>query len=256
MPGAQRLRVAALGLASALHAAAAAAAPTPADVPGAWDVALENSHRRCRIVFAADEEAGGRVLRVPATCRRALPILREAGFWAAEAGALHVLDRERRAILRFGPEEEGARLARTDTGESYRLEQKERLVVRASLPPKPPPLVPQRTWIAPDAAPKPETLPGTYHIDRYQERETCRVALTPVMLTAAGAARYEARVLEGCRDAGLAAFDPVSWHYEAGRLTLTARRGHEVGMVSERPGEWRRDPEVGSTLILRRAAGP
>ena len=34
-----------------------------------------------------------------------------------------------------------------------------------------------------------------------------------------------------------------------------ARRGHEVTLISERDGHWRRDPEVGATLILRKA-GP
>ena len=70
-------------------------------------------------------------------------------------------------------------------------------------------------------------------------------------ITASG--RYEARLLDGCRDAGLSAFDPVAWSYGAGRLTLVARRGHEVQLVSEREGRWRRDPEVGATLVLRKA---
>jgi hypothetical protein len=33
---------------------------------------------------------------------------------------------------------------------------------------------------------------------------------------------------------------------------VTSRRGHEVTLVSERQGHWRRDPEVGATLILRK----
>ena len=233
---------------------AGAAAASPGEGPGAWDMALENSHRRCRITFAVDPQAGGQVMRMPATCRRALPVLREAGFWSADGEALHILDREHRALLRFGAMAEGMRLARTETGESYRLERQERARVAATAAPAP--LVPQRTAVDLAAAPRPETLPGTYLVDRYQQREVCRLALTPIMLSAAGTARFELRVLEGCGDAGLAAFDPVSWRYEAGRLTLAARRGHEVTLISERANEWRRDPEVGATLILRRAAEP
>jgi len=63
-------------------------------------------------------------------------------------------------------------------------------------------------------------------------------------------------VLEGCHDAGIAAFDPVAWCYEGGRLTISARRGHEVALVSEREGQWRRDPEVGATLVLRKVTPP
>jgi hypothetical protein len=64
------------------------------------------------------------------------------------------------------------------------------------------------------------------------------------------------RLLDGCHDRGLAAFDPVTWRYEAGRLTITARRGHEVTLISERDGTWRRDPEIGMTLILRKLTAP
>jgi len=48
----------------------------------------------------------------------------------------------------------------------------------------------------------------------------------------------------------------VAWRYEAGRLTLTSRRGHEVTLISERDGHWRRDPEVGATLVLRKVPAP
>ena len=86
--------------------------------------------------------------------------------------------------------------------------------------------------------------------DRYLEREVCRVSLGFAMLDASG--RYEARLLDGCHDSGLQVFDPVAWRYEAGRLTLQARRGHQVSLISERDGQWRRDPDVGTTLVLRK----
>lgn len=251
------LRATLLGAALALAAPALAKPSGARDAAGAWDMALDNSHRRCRIILGPEPAETGRSLRVPATCRRALPILRDAGFWSAEDSRVSILDRVGRPLLHFAGEDEGIMVARTEGGESYRLEQKERMRLAASAAPlAPAPLVPQRTWVDPAKAPGAETLPGTYSVDRYQERDVCQVALTPMMLSAAGVVRYELRLLEGCRDAGLAAFDPVSWRYEAGRLTLTARRGHEVDLVSEREGSWRRDPEVGATLILRRTASP
>ena len=119
------------------------------------------------------------------------------------------------------------------------------------LPLPPPPIgVPQATPVDPEKAPPPGSLPGTYAIDRYTEREVCRVRLRR---EPAG----RARPLRGAPRRGLPrrrprSFDPAAWRYDGGRLTLTSRRGHEVTLISERDGQWRRDPEVGATLILRK----
>ena len=113
--------------------------------------------------------------------------------------------------------------------------------------------VPPPTPIDPAKAPPAAVLPGTYVVDRFLERQVCKVSLSPAMRDALG--HHEARLLEGCHDLGLRIFDPVAWRYEAGRLTLQARRGHEVTLISERDGQWRRDPTIGATLLLRKA-GP
>ena len=47
-------------------------------------------------------------------------------------------------------------------------------------------------------------------------------------------------------------FDPVRWRYAKGRMTLTAKRGHSIDLVPNGDGRWRRDPEVGTTFLLRR----
>jgi len=107
--------------------------------------------------------------------------------------------------------------------------------------------------VDPAKAPPFAVLPGVYVVDRYLEREVCKVSLGAAMLDASG--RHEARLLDGCHDNGLQTFDPVAWRYEAGRLTLQARKGHQVTLISERDGQWRRDPDVGATLMLRKA-GP
>ena len=157
--------------------------------------------------------------------------------------------------LQFERDKEETLVARATGGQVFRLERPEDVVQPIRLPPPPPPIgVPQATPIDPDKAPPPASLPGVYLVDRYSEREVCRIDLRRSVL--AGSGRFEARLLEGCRDLGLAAFEPVAWRYEGGRLTLTARRGHEVTLISERDGHWRRDPEVGATLILRKAQAP
>jgi hypothetical protein len=233
------------------------APPDVAAVAGAWDILLDGSHRKCRINLSLDPSGVGHALRFPAGCRKALPVLKDAGGWlAADGGALRLVDAMGEAALEFRPDGADGFVATTAKGETYRLERDEEARL-ASLPPPPPPPppigVPQVTPVDPEKAPPAASLPGIYFVDRYTEREVCRIALTPSTL--GGGGLYEARLLEGCRDQGLRAFDPLTWRYEGGRLTLTARRGHEVTLISERDGRWRRDPEVGATLILRKA-GP
>ena len=192
------------------------------------------------------------MLRFPAGCRRALPVLAGAAAWhVPERGVLRLLGPAGETTLEFRPDGEDAFTAKTAAaGESYRLERDvEARLVRLPLPP-PPIGVPQATPIDPAKAPPPGSLPGTYAVDRYTEREVCRVRLAASLPDPHG--RYEARLVEGCRDAGLRSFDPAAWRYDGGRLTLTSRRGHEVTLISEREDQWRRDPEVGATLILRK----
>ncbi len=246
-------------LAAALAAvpALAASPPTPAAVAsaaGAWDLALEGSHRRCRVTLGAEAAGIGRVLRFPVGCRRALPILSGASSWIADQGAVRLLDSQGRTVLELAPGGDEGLLTAVAGSATYRLERQDRDVVATRLPPPPPLGVPQVTPVDPAKAPPPDSVPGLYSVDRYTEREVCRVDLAPRPSAAAG--RFEARIVEGCRDGGLALFDPIAWRYEAGRLTLTARRGHEVTLISERKDQWRRDPEVGATLILRKVPAP
>ena len=250
-----------LGLAAALFlaqgVAEAAAQTTPLhgnDAAGRWDLSLDGANRSCRVMLSLDEAPVGRTLRFPPGCRRALPILNGMGGWtAAGKDGLNLLDAQGAVALKFEREDEDVLVARAPSGQVFRLERPEDVVQQIRLPPPPPPIgVPQATPVDPDKAPPLASLPGTYAIDRYSEREVCRIDLRGAVL-AGSSGRFEARVMDGCRDLGLAAFDPVAWRYEAGRLTLTARRGHEVTLISERDGHWRRDPEVGATLILRKA---
>jgi Protease inhibitor Inh len=258
MDRARRLNACAVLLAGAV-AFPAAAQPAPSDLEdaaGRWDLSLDGANRSCRVMLTLDQSPVGRTLRFPAGCRRALPILNGMGGWTlAEKKRLTLLDAQGAVALQFEREAEDVLVAKAATGEVFRLERPEDMVQPIRLPPPPPPIgVPQMTPVDPATAPPLASLPGTYVVDRYSEREVCRINLGRAMLDAFG--RFEARVIDGCRDLGLAAFDPLAWRYEAGRLTLTARRGHEVTLISERDGHWRRDPEVGATLILRKVPAP
>lgn len=232
---------------------AGAAPPAPADIAalsGAWDLVLDGSPRKCRLILALEPAGTGRALRFPAGCRKALPILRSAGSWLVPSGgSVRFVDAAGEPVLELRSESQGRFLARTAAGETYRLERDE--AQRLATLPSPPAIgVPQPTPVDPARAPPSASVPGTYAVDRYTERDVCRIVLAPATFAAG---RHEARLLDGCRDAGLRAFDPLTWHYDGGRLTLTARRGHEVTLVSEREGRWRRDPEVGAMLVLRKA---
>jgi hypothetical protein len=269
------------GLVGALAAAALSVAAAPLnsvdDAAGAWEMSLDGSYRKCRVTLGPEDLGSARPLRFPAGCRRALPILNATAGWAFENGLIRFLGRDGEPVLAFEPQEaeqEGL-VARTSTGEVFLLAFQERpppirpastsmASIQPELEPEPlqearplmPPLyarpVPPQTPVDPNKAPPFASVPGVYVVDRYSEHEVCRLSLGIAMLDASG--RYEARVLDGCHDTGLHIFDPVAWRYEAGRLTLQARKGHQVTLISERDGQWRRDPDVGATLLLRKAA--
>src|SRR3954452_12237515 len=69
--------------------------------------------------------------------------------------------------------------------------------------------VPPPTPVDPAKAPPAAVLPGVYAVDRYLERDVCKISLGVAMLDASG--RYEARLLDGCHDTGLGIFGAVAW---------------------------------------------
>ncbi|MFD0936347.1 AprI/Inh family metalloprotease inhibitor, partial [Methylobacterium trifolii] len=87
--------------------------------------------------------------------------------------------------------------------------------------------------------------PGLYALDRYRDRDVCRLDL------GAGAGA-PVRIVDGCRDSGLEIFDPALWSYAGGKMTLKSKRGHTVDLVPTGDGRWRREPETGTTFVLRR----
>ncbi|KMO12465.1 AprI/Inh family metalloprotease inhibitor [Methylobacterium platani] len=240
----------ALGLLAWTGCAAAQEAAPPRDAAGPWELALDGSFRRCGLMLSAEAGPVGQALRFPAGCRRALPVVNGLAGWRQDGELIQLLDREGQPVLAFaGVEGEGPRNAESLGGERYSLAQggvrppapEAPLVTHAALSTLPTPREALRDGpaIAPATA---ASVTGLYALDRFVEKDVCRVMLRA----------ESAQVQENCRDPGLALFDPTAWHYEAGRLVLVARRGHSVELIPVGEGRWRRDPEIGTTFVLRR----
>ena len=215
---------------------------------GAWDLEAVGQPRRCTVTFAADQAGPGRQIRFPATCRRALPILGTVTGWGlTPKGQPRLLDAAGKDVLVFENQGgEAGRQARGSDGQSYRLDPKG----YARVAPSPPQSAAQTaaqaaqrpTVVDPAGAPAADTLPGRYAVMRQSNREACRIELS---------AGGVAALAPDCSDTGLTIFAPASWRYAAGRLTLVARRGHSLDLVFE-AGQWRKDPNVGAPLMLRK----
>ena len=228
-------------------------------VPGTWDLSRDGSNRRCVMTLALDSGEAGRKLRFPAGCRRALPVINAVAGWLFVDGAVRLVDRNVRPILDFTRRSDQRSLgAQSEAGDRYSLVPLDIVAMRpaaaeaepvapAAQPPSPlqaaapvPAELQSATAVAADPGPR----PGVYALDRFQERDTCRITLDA---TGGGV-----KIVPGCHDGGLEVFDPVRWRYANGRMTLTAKRGHSIDLVPSGDGRWRRDPEVGTTFVLRR----
>jgi hypothetical protein len=229
-----------------------------AGVPGTWDLSRDGSTRRCVLTLSGASGPAGRRLSFPAGCRRALPILNGVAGWLFTDGNLRLVDKDVRPVLQFAARADARSLVAAAGDDHFSLVP---LQIVAMVPPTDAvPTSPGAGYAgpgsaAPDArsAPGPEAgppgeapAPGTYALDRYREQDVCRIELTP------GTAPAPVRILDNCRDGGLTVFDPVAWRFANGHLTLSARRGHVVNLVATGDGRWRRDPEVGTTFVLRR----
>lgn len=254
-----------VALVSTAHAQATPPLPRGADrapdavrpVIGAWDFEMVGQPRKCTITFAADEIPNGRQLRYPAICRRALPVLHQVVSWSATPSGLPRLnDALGKPVIEFASAgtEKGLQ-GKTADGQQYTLDPKGYPRSARRAPSSPAEIASQTaqrpTAIDPSRAPTPETLPGRYAMMRQQNREACKITLSPGPVAADGRAPA---AFEGlCPDTGLTIFDPAGWRYQAGRLTLVARKGHGVDLVFEN-GQWRKDPAVGAPLLLKKLA--
>ncbi len=225
---------------------------TVAGAAGSWDLALAGGQRRCVLMLSADSGPAGRMVRFPAGCRRALPVMAGIAGWLYAEEGIRLVDANVRPILSFAREPDGRSLGATaGNGERYSLVPLQIAAMRpASETPPAPAASPAAVEPAAVPAPPPEgPAPGVYALDRATQKDVCRLELAP---PDAAAKETAVRLQPGCRDSGITVFDPVSWRFAAGLLTLKARRGHAVNLVPLPDGRWRRDPDVGVTLVLRR----
>ena len=158
-----------------------------------------------------------------------------------------------RPVLAFKPRPDARSFAASpEAGESYSLVPLQIASPGAAEAATPNPTTsgPRDPLARPASAATDQTLPqpGLYALDRFKDQDVCRVELQP------GEAEKPApvRLLDGCRDNGILVFDPAAWLAAKGRITLRAKRGHAVELVPAGEGRWRRDPEVGTTFVLRR----
>lgn len=232
------------------------------EVPGTWDLSRDGTNRRCVMTLRSEIGDAGQKLSFPAGCRRALPIVNGIAGWLFSDRGVRLVDRNVRPILEFVRRPDQRSLAaKPEGGETYSLVPLDIAAMRPAasaapdiagveMAPAPPlrtaPAVPaelQRTTTVTASAASGPT-PGVYALDRFQERDTCRITLD-----GAGGGVH---VVPGCHDGGLEVFDPVRWRYANGRMTLIAKRGHTIDLVPSGDGRWRREPEVGTTFVLRR----
>lgn len=237
-------------------------------VPGTWDLSRDGTNRRCVMTLLIANGEAGRRLAFPAGCRRALPVMNGVAGWLFVDGVVRLVDRNVRPVLDFARRPDQRSLgARTEGGEHYSLVPLDIVAMRPggaadggpgaeADPPAEAPAGSPAGSPAPlqTAAPIPSGLqraaapdgpaPGVYALDRFQERDTCRITLD--------GSGDGVHIVPGCHDGGLELFDPVRWRYANGRMTLTAKRGHSLDLVANGDGRWRRDPEVGTTFVLRR----
>lgn len=233
------------------------------EVPGTWDLSRDGTNRRCVLTLSKDRGPAGQQVNFPAGCRRALPIVGPVAGWLFTDDAVRLVDKDVRPILLFKRRpDRRSYVATAEGGETYSFVPLDTVGMRPPEPAPSPaaalaPSLPGATSPAEDvpastpAAVASPTTPdgpqaGIYAVDRMRVQGTCRLDFEPTGTV---------KLLPNCQDDGMEVFDPVRWHYEAGRLTLTAKRGHSLGLVPSGDGRWRRDPETGAILLLRRA-GP
>lgn len=262
LAGGLRRALALVGLALWGQAAAAQAPPLPrgadrapaaiASLLGAWTLEQVGAPRQCTVTLGAEAAGLGRQIRFPATCRRALPILEGVTAWSlSPEGEVRLSDAGGNPVIRFGPAAGTRRQGRGSDGRDYALDAAGFARAAPRSPPSPAEAAAtaaQRpTVVDPARAPAAETLPGLYALMRQPGREACRLRLAPAAEGHPATAGFEGP----CADTGITIFDPAGWRYEAGRLSLLARKGHSVDLVFE-DGLWRKDPAVGAPLMLRR----
>jgi len=233
---------------------------------GQWDLSLNDTNRRCRLVLRADEAGPSLALAMPAGCRRAMPLLTEVGGWKLEPGD-HVTfaDPRGKEVLAFLPDGDGPLLAKGPEGETYRLSaadgsaQGQRFgdlpavpVPGFEMPAAPTGQMTVAATTAPAASgAKADEIAGRYSVLREGGKDTgCMITLDAKARGVKGG--NKALLAPACRDQGIVIFDPVGWAMEKGKLKLTARKGHHALFEQKGDGIWEKEPKEGKALSLKK----
>jgi hypothetical protein len=234
---------------------------------GQWDLSLNDTNRRCRLVLRPEQIGSGLALAMPAGCRRAMPLLSEIGSWTLQPGD-HVTfaDPKGKEVLAFMPNGDSLLLAKGPEGETYRLTSAETSAGGQRFSDLPAAPVPGFETPAPGPAPvvvaatttpaatssvRPDDVAGRYSVLREGGKDTgCMLTLDAKARGLKGG--NKALLAPACRDQGIVIFDPVGWTMEKGRLKLTARKGHHAVFEQKGDGTWEKDPKEGKALGLKK----
>ena len=234
---------------------------------GQWDLSLNDTNRRCRLVLRAEDAGPGLALGLPAGCRRAMPLLADVGAWKLQPGD-HVTfaDAKGKEVLAFMPSGDGPLVATGPEGEIYRLSlapssaegQRFGDIAAAPVPGfEVPPTASAPIKLAATTTPAASTpvrgdeIAGRYSVLREGGKDTgCMITLDAKARGLKGG--NKALLAPACRDQGIVIFDPVGWTMEKGRLKLTARKGHHATFEQKGDGTWEKEPKEGKALGLKK----
>jgi hypothetical protein len=232
---------------------------------GQWNLSLNDTNRRCRLVLRGDQIGPGLALGLPAGCRRAMPLLGEVGSWTLHPGDhLTFANAKGKEVLAFMPDSNGLLLASGPEGETYQLSAAEASPHGQRFTDLPAALVPGfetpasasasvivAATTTPAATVRPDEMAGRYSVLREGGKDTgCMITLDAKARGLKGG--NKALLAPACRDQGIVIFDPVGWTMEKGRLKLTARKGHHALFEQKGDGTWDKDPKEGKALSLKK----
>ena len=224
-------------------------------------------------------------IALPAGCRRAMPVLADVGGWSSAGdGEVLLDDRVGKPLLAFHAGASNNLLATGPEGETYELTPTGRQQIAQAGGIKVAPRANAPAVLTPTATPTPSAAPATKPqpapvatapAPARQPEVTTSAAPTHFpgkigdlagryvilragveggkdigcMLTlddrARGPGGFKAQLAPACRDNGIVVFEPVGWHFERGKLVLTARKGHSAAFDYHADGSWWKDARDG-----------
>ena len=239
--------------------AAGRAAESTSRSVGAWDLKVQGNERQCRVTLRPQVAPAGYAVAMPVGCHRAFPVLGAVAVWTDTGdGKLQLEDAAGQPVLAFEPGPDGVLTSTSPEGEIYRLEaagpHREMVLPAlqgASAPPAPETEVAAAQPVARLQAPKSSEMAGYFSVLRDKTKDTgCMITFDDKIH--GPKTSFKAHLAPACRDQGIVIFDPIGWQLAAGRLVLTARKGHTATFDLQADGSWLKDPSDGKTMSLKK----